>query len=213
MPFVLGGGGISFASEAIPHGASYFNFLGEAGLGIQYALSARRALTLEWRFHHLSNGNTAATNPGNQQQPLPARLRHLPVSKERLMRPDTARPTTMWHWHGIVVAMLAASLLAGCGTLSNGRGWGKDAIVPVNSTRIGRAALEALLDVQTLLPAVGAAVFRTPPDTWFKIAQPSWFPKAGVGRLPRVRGGSGGLLVQSARQEIGEGPAGRLWYF
>jgi opacity protein-like surface antigen len=63
IPFALAGGGISYASDAIPHGASHFNFLGEAGAGLQYALSARRVLSLEWRFHHISNGNTAATNP------------------------------------------------------------------------------------------------------------------------------------------------------
>ncbi len=63
IPFVIGGGGISYASAAIPDGASHFNFLGEAGFGIEYVLSAGRAVSLEWRYFHLSNGDTATINP------------------------------------------------------------------------------------------------------------------------------------------------------
>jgi membrane-associated phospholipid phosphatase len=49
--------------------------------------------------------------------------------------------------------------VTGCGTLSNGRGWGQDAIYPVELKKIPRAALNALLDPQTLVPAAGALVF------------------------------------------------------
>jgi opacity protein-like surface antigen len=63
IPFVSGGGGVSYASAAIPHGASHFNFLGEAGVGLQYGLTARQMLSLEWRYLHISNGRTANTNP------------------------------------------------------------------------------------------------------------------------------------------------------
>jgi len=49
--------------------------------------------------------------------------------------------------------------VAGCGTLSNGRGWGQDAIYPVDLKKIPRAALNALLDPQTFVPATGALVF------------------------------------------------------
>ena len=49
--------------------------------------------------------------------------------------------------------------VAGCGTLSNGRGWGQDAIYPVDLKKIPRAALNALLDPQTFVPAAGALVF------------------------------------------------------
>jgi len=49
--------------------------------------------------------------------------------------------------------------VAGCGTLSNGRGWGEDAIFPVDLKKIPRAALNALEDPQTFLPAAGALVF------------------------------------------------------
>ena len=49
--------------------------------------------------------------------------------------------------------------VAGCGTLSNGRGWGQDAIYPVDLKNIPRAALNALLDPQTFVPAAGALAF------------------------------------------------------
>lgn len=48
---------------------------------------------------------------------------------------------------------------AGCGTLPNGRGWGEDAIWPVDGGRVVRAARDALLDPYTLAPLAGAAVF------------------------------------------------------
>jgi membrane-associated phospholipid phosphatase len=49
--------------------------------------------------------------------------------------------------------------VTGCGTLSNGRGWGQDAIYPVDLKKIPRAALNALVDPQTFIPAAGALVF------------------------------------------------------
>ena len=49
--------------------------------------------------------------------------------------------------------------VAGCGTLSNGQGWGQDAIYPVDLKKIPRAALNALLDPMTLVPAAGALAF------------------------------------------------------
>ena len=49
--------------------------------------------------------------------------------------------------------------VTGCGTLSNGRGWGQDAIYPVDLKKIPRAALNALLDPQTFVPAAGALAF------------------------------------------------------
>jgi membrane-associated phospholipid phosphatase len=57
----------------------------------------------------------------------------------------------------VVIFILFA--VTGCGTLSNGRGWGQDAIYPVDLKQIPRAALNALLDPQTLVPATGALVF------------------------------------------------------
>jgi membrane-associated phospholipid phosphatase len=59
----------------------------------------------------------------------------------------------------LVSAILWVVCLTGCGTLSNGRGWGQDAIFPVDLKRIPRAALNALVDPMTFVPATGALVF------------------------------------------------------
>jgi membrane-associated phospholipid phosphatase len=60
----------------------------------------------------------------------------------------------------VLLAMIFISLsVTGCGTLGNGRGWGQDAIYPVDLKRIPRTAFNALLDPQTLIPAAGAIVF------------------------------------------------------
>jgi len=49
--------------------------------------------------------------------------------------------------------------VTGCGTLKNDRGWGQDAIYPVDLKRIPHAAYNGLFDLQTLIPAAGAVVF------------------------------------------------------
>jgi membrane-associated phospholipid phosphatase len=60
----------------------------------------------------------------------------------------------------VLLAMVFVSLsITGCGTLNNGRGWGQDAIYPVDLKRIPRAAFNALVDPQTLIPVAGAVVF------------------------------------------------------
>jgi hypothetical protein len=60
----------------------------------------------------------------------------------------------------LLLALIFASFIAtGCGTLRNGRGWGQDAIYPLDLRRIPRAAYHAFFDLETLVPAAGAAVF------------------------------------------------------
>jgi membrane-associated phospholipid phosphatase len=60
----------------------------------------------------------------------------------------------------VLLAMIFVSLsVAGCGTLGNGRGWGQDAIYPLDLKRIPRAAFNALVDPETLIPVAGAIVF------------------------------------------------------
>jgi len=60
----------------------------------------------------------------------------------------------------IPLVMLSISLfITGCGTLNNGRGWGQDAIYPIELKRITHAANHAFFDLQTLIPAAGALVF------------------------------------------------------
>jgi hypothetical protein len=65
-----------------------------------------------------------------------------------------------------VVLLAVAAIffaLTGCGTLRNGRGWGQDAIYPLELGRIPRAACHAFFDLQTLIPAA-AALAVTPFD-------------------------------------------------
>ena len=49
--------------------------------------------------------------------------------------------------------------MTGCATLQNGRGWGQDAVYPVDLKKIPDAAYHAFFDLQTLIPAAGALVF------------------------------------------------------
>lgn len=64
-------------------------------------------------------------------------------------------------WAILVLSML---VLSGCGTMCNGRGWGQDAIYPVSWERVQKAATNAFLDYQTLIPAAGALIFTI--DDW-----------------------------------------------
>jgi len=57
-----------------------------------------------------------------------------------------------------VVAVL--SLIAGCGTLENGQGWGQDALISINGQRVAQAAYDAFLSPGTLVPLTGALAMR-----------------------------------------------------
>ncbi len=59
----------------------------------------------------------------------------------------------------LFVGVLVPLFLAGCGTLEDGRGWGQDALWPVDLERVGRAARDALLSPATWVPLAGAGVF------------------------------------------------------
>ena len=78
-------------------------------------------------------------------------------------RVDKKLPTFCRLKSSKLMALLTAALIVftvtGCGTLQNGRGWGQDAIYPVELKRISSAAYHAFFDLQTLLPAAGALVF------------------------------------------------------
>jgi membrane-associated phospholipid phosphatase len=58
-----------------------------------------------------------------------------------------------------LIVILVPLFLAGCGTLENGRGWGQDALWPVDLERIARAGRDALLSPATWVPLAGAGVF------------------------------------------------------
>jgi hypothetical protein len=81
------------------------------------------------------------------------------------------RPACTKHWalfcmpaKGLVVGLLAIGLLAGCGTLPNGRGWGQDATLFPGWQRIGRAARNAALAPETWAPVAAALVLQI--DDW-----------------------------------------------
>ncbi len=59
----------------------------------------------------------------------------------------------------LALMALLSLFLGGCGTLDNGRGWGQDALWPLDWDRVARAGRDALCDPGTWAPAVGALVF------------------------------------------------------
>jgi PAP2 superfamily len=82
-------------------------------------------------------------------------MNHAPEPSLNLFHPPT------------LMRLLAAPLLmmgfflvfiSGCGTLENGRGWGQDALYPVNGKRVSKALYNACTDWGTLIPAGGAVV-------------------------------------------------------
>lgn len=58
------------------------------------------------------------------------------------------------------VVLLVMGLLSGCGTLSNGRGWGQDATPFPGWHRIHNAAIKAAIEPSTWIPAAAAAVLQ-----------------------------------------------------
>jgi membrane-associated phospholipid phosphatase len=63
------------------------------------------------------------------------------------------------HWILSLIVVPVLLFLAGCGTLENGRGWGQDALWPVDLGRVARAGRDALLSPATWVPLAGAGVF------------------------------------------------------
>ncbi len=81
-------------------------------------------------------------------------------------RPSCSRSQTqsigfrdLSRWMIALTGVFVPLLLAGCGTLENGRGWGQDALWPVDLERVGRAGRDALLSPATWVPLAGAGVF------------------------------------------------------
>jgi hypothetical protein len=64
VPFVEGGGGVSYASDDVPPKSSHFNFTAQVGAGLHYVVGERSTIDFRGIFHHLSNANTADDNPG-----------------------------------------------------------------------------------------------------------------------------------------------------
>jgi opacity protein-like surface antigen len=65
QPFLIGHGGYMYSTQAIPiFGAGSFNFTFDFGAGIEWYRSPSRSFRAEYRYHHISNHNTAVFNPG-----------------------------------------------------------------------------------------------------------------------------------------------------
>jgi len=64
-PFVATSVGFLYFVDDVPvPRSSRFNFTPEIGLGVQFFLTPKNAMTLGYKFHHMSNANTGRSNPG-----------------------------------------------------------------------------------------------------------------------------------------------------
>ncbi len=65
QPFLDWHGGTMFSTKAIPIDfAGSFNFTVDAGLGFELYRTRTRSFRVEYRYHHISNANSATYNPG-----------------------------------------------------------------------------------------------------------------------------------------------------
>lgn len=64
-PFLGASVGFLYFEEDVPvRHSSRFNFTPEVGLGFQFFLTPKTALSLGYKYHHISNAGTARRNPG-----------------------------------------------------------------------------------------------------------------------------------------------------
>ena len=64
FPFVEVGGGALWTTDAVPDGTTGSNLTTHAGAGVRVLGGGGHGLVLGYRFHHISNGNRVARNPG-----------------------------------------------------------------------------------------------------------------------------------------------------
>jgi hypothetical protein len=65
QPFLIGHGGYMYSTQPIPiDRAGSFNFTFDLGAGIELYRSHTRSIRAEYRYHHISNHETAMENPG-----------------------------------------------------------------------------------------------------------------------------------------------------
>jgi opacity protein-like surface antigen len=65
QPFLIGHGGYMYSTKQIPiDNAGSFNFTFDFGAGFEIYRSKNRSIRAEFRYHHISNHNTAQLNPG-----------------------------------------------------------------------------------------------------------------------------------------------------
>jgi len=61
-PYVFAGGGLLYVDLGLPTMGSRLDFSYQGGAGVQYFLEKEMALSLEYRYHHISNAGTASPN-------------------------------------------------------------------------------------------------------------------------------------------------------
>jgi opacity protein-like surface antigen len=65
QPFFIGHGGYMYSTQPIPiPQAGSFNFTFDFGAGFELYRSNTKSIRAEYRYHHISNHNTANMNPG-----------------------------------------------------------------------------------------------------------------------------------------------------
>jgi hypothetical protein len=64
QPFFEIAGGVVATNRNVPEGTTRLNFSTHAGPGARVRVAERWSVVVGYRFHHLSNGTTAARNPG-----------------------------------------------------------------------------------------------------------------------------------------------------
>ena len=62
IPYVLAGGGPLFVDLGLPTMGTRLCFSYQGGTGLQYLIDKNTALSLEYRYHHISNAGTASPN-------------------------------------------------------------------------------------------------------------------------------------------------------
>jgi len=60
----IGSGPMYLSIDSVEQGKAGFNFLNQFGLGAQFAVSGNSAITVGYRFRHLSNAGTSQPNRG-----------------------------------------------------------------------------------------------------------------------------------------------------
>ena len=65
QPFATAHAGYLYSTQPIPvDSAGSFNFTFDVGAGVELYRSRTRSIRAEYRYHHISNGDTANDNPG-----------------------------------------------------------------------------------------------------------------------------------------------------
>lgn len=65
QPFVAVTGGFLYFNQRIPNEiGTRFNFTADVGGGVEFRLDKKRAVTVGYKYHHISNANRGIFNPG-----------------------------------------------------------------------------------------------------------------------------------------------------